>query len=198
MDTNSRRVRSDGRKGNSPWVVGVIGLAGLAMFGWLGVKLFLIGGHPYIRSDLEMVSGKIKHSGVLRSRYGDVLQIYLEGQDIAFRGSSFVYPKCYRKDLLNTLRPGAVVAIGVLPAEKARPYHSGIKRRPYLNIYAMIVNGQTALSVDDYNRCAAANDRVGRIVDPILLGISIALLTFSIVTIVRQRHTRLCDFAVTI
>ena len=177
------------RQSNNAWAVLVIALIGLGLFGWLGIRLFIFGETRHTERDLEMVAGKVERSGeVHRGRGGAVLQIWIAGQAVPFQGSSISYPKCYRKDLLAALQPGAPVEIGILPAEKAKPYRSGLTRQPFLNIYALAVNGEIALSIDDYNRCAAHNEGVGRIVDPVLLAVSLLLLIFSVRTIASRRR----------
>ena len=177
------------KQSNSPWAVLVIALIGIGLFGWLGIQLFVAGGTHYTERDLEMVAGKVERSGeVHRGRGGVVLQIWIAGQPLPFQGSAISYPKCYQKDLLAGLQPGEPVEIGILPAEKAKPNRSGLTRQPFLNIYALTVNGETALSIDDYNLCATHNEDIGRIVDPILLAVSLLLLIFSVRTIASRRR----------
>jgi hypothetical protein len=82
--------------------------------------------------------------------------------------------------VLATLKPGADLAVGILPAEKDNPPRSGIPRHEFLNIYFLSVNGALAFSVEGYNRCAEHNEKVGHIVDPIMLSISVLLLFYAV------------------
>jgi hypothetical protein len=178
------------KQSNNPWVVLVIGLAGLGLFGWLGWQLFVVGGKTYTERDLEIIFGTIERGSVFHRGRNDVLEIRLMGQPLPFIASSITYPRCFRADVAAMLKPGQPVIIGVSPEERIKPYRSGITREPYLNVYSLILNGEVMLSVDDYNRCSRHNDAVGRIVDPILLAVSMMLLIYWVRTILRQRRTR--------
>ena len=175
---------------NNPWIVLIIAVAGVGLFGWFAWQLFVTGGKRYTEHDLEIVFGSVERSAVVRRGRNDVLEIRLVGEPLPFIAGSITFPRCFRADVAAKLKPRMPVIMGVLPSERAKPYRSGITREPYLNIYSLILNGEIVLSVDDYNRCSRHNDDVGRIVDPILLSISVMLLIFSARTILRQRRTR--------
>jgi hypothetical protein len=179
------------RSSRNPWFVLIVGLFGLGLFGWAGYQLFVVGAPRYAARDLTNVRGRLHQSRVLRQPRGiDVLQLWVEGQRLPFRTSSIIYPRCYRNETLAALQPGADIEIGVLPSERIKPYRSRISGQEFLNIYSLAINGAVALSVDDYNRCAEHNDKVGRIVDPIMLAISVALVVFSVRAIVQQRRSK--------
>ena len=172
------------------WIVLIIGLVGLCLFGWLGFDLFGGGRKPYTKDDLELVRGRIDRAGVITSAKGaNVLELWLQNQPLPFHAAASPTRSVIEKIWLPALQAGVAIEIGILPAEKANPHRSGIHRQKFLNIYSLTVNGERALSVEDYNRCAQDNDDVGRIVDPILLAVSLLLVVASLQAIRRQRHS---------
>jgi hypothetical protein len=176
---------------NNPWVILVIAVLGAGLSGYAGWQLVVVGTRTYKVGDLEIIHGKLLRSQELRVARSEVLQIELFDQPLPFRGSSVSYARCYNKNVLEHLVTGCEVEVGVLPDEERKPWRDYFRDQQFLNIYSLAVNGEVAFSLEDFNRCARANEKVGRRTIPIMLIFSLALLTYALWIIVEQRKAKL-------
>jgi len=168
----------------------VIAVLGLGLFGCASWHFLVVGSPIYRGSDLKIIHGKLLRAREIRVARSDALQIELFGQPISFRGGSVSYARCYDRKALALLATGCEVDIGVLPDEERKPWRDYLTGQQFLNIYSLAVNGEVALSLEDFNRCARANERIGKIIPPILLIISIVLLISALRMINEKRKAK--------
>jgi hypothetical protein len=75
----------------------------------------------------------------------------------------------YRQNVGTLLSRGAQVDIGVLATEREKHRKDYIHNQRFVPIYSLTVNSAVVFSLDDYNRWSAQNQKVGKIVMPIML-----------------------------
>jgi hypothetical protein len=153
------------------------GVCGALLFGSCYVKLLVDGDAQYSEEDITVVEGVLDAAGELRNNNGvATLQLWMKGRETPFRGLSTSYPLFYHPATLTMLSKGASIKVGITKAEESAPGVDRLQWRKFQSIVSLVVDGQVALSLVDYNRASARNAALGRTLLPFLLAISLGLL----------------------
>jgi hypothetical protein len=104
--------------------------------GYLTVKAFTDPDRPYTPEAIVVVTGRID-----RVERGSVPQLWVEGQDLPFRGF-------WNHEVVDDLQlhEGEPVKVGVLQTEQESPPRDRWHGQDFRNIYSLEINGRTALS----------------------------------------------------
>ena len=160
----------------SPRAVFAVAFLCTSLAGYAAFYLFFISGYRYKPQDLDIVHGEVAQvREIKRMRGTDSIEIWLRDDSLPYRGN-IGYPAYYRKDVIASLKPGNQVAVGILRAERGKPRHNRISGSEWVEIYSLSVEGTTAFALDDYNRWMAQNEKIGKIVTPIVFALGIGLL----------------------
>jgi hypothetical protein len=164
---------------SSPRIALAVAFLITVLVGYGTFHLLFLSGYRYKPQDLEIVQGELARVDIIKSMRSQSLQIWLRGDSLPYRGS-VGFPGYYQKDLVESLKPGTTITVGTLRAERAKPKRHWISGQEWIDIYSLSVEGTTAFALDDYNRWIAQNEKVGKIIMPILFVLGIGSMVSAV------------------